>query len=211
MYSTCVLFLYLEIIEILKHFFFWQRVWILAFSALKLSPTDLNERIEIMNSVLAFFFNCSKRDFSKAVVRCFSKWAISIFHFAVCFAFSSVITTFSLRIWMVKGLKKSILFSFFSFVGLATWNGDEMMMFFNIDHSLWLPFRGKRSKCKIELYGKCKKAVNCQIDHCPSLQETGQLYIPKIGRWPDGGCPRSDLQRRSDLACRTKGVPILFI
>ena len=65
--------------------------------------------------------------------------------------------------------------------------------------------------CKVGLYGRCRRAVNCQIDRCPSSQETGQLYIPKVGRWPDGGCPRSDLQRGSDFACWIKGVPILFI
>ena len=53
--------------------------------------------------------------------------------------------------------------------------------------------------CKVGLYGRCKRAVNCQIDRCPSSEETGQLYIPKVDRWPDDGCSRSD-QRDSDLA-----------
>ena len=65
--------------------------------------------------------------------------------------------------------------------------------------------------CKVGLYGRCRRAVNCQIDRCPSPQETGQLYIPKVGRWPDDGCPRSDLKRGSDFACRIKGIPILLI
>ena len=68
-----------------------------------------------------------------------------------------------------------------------------------------------RCGCKIWLYGRCKRALNCQIDRCPCPQETGPLYIPKVGRWPHGGCPRSDLQRGSDLACQTKGFrPFLF-
>ena len=54
--------------------------------------------------------------------------------------------------------------------------------------------------CKVGLYGRCRRAVNCQIDRCPSLQKTGQLYISKVGRWPDDGCPRSDLQRGFDFA-----------
>ena len=61
------------------------------------------------------------------------------------------------------------------------------------------------AKCKVGLYGRCRRAVNCQIDRCPSPQETGQLYIPKIGRWPDGGCPRSDLQRGLILHVGPKG------
>ena len=115
--------------EILKHFFSLQNVWIFVFSTLRLFSTDLDEKIEITNSVLFFFFNCSKRDFNKAMVHCFLKWTIFVFHFVVCFVFSSVIMTSSLEIWMLKRLKKFISFSSFLFVKLATWNDDETMMF----------------------------------------------------------------------------------
>ena len=65
--------------------------------------------------------------------------------------------------------------------------------------------------CKVGLYGRCRRAVNCQIDRCPFPQETGQLYIPKMERRSDGGCLKSDLQRESDFACQTKEVSIFFI
>ena len=45
-----------------------------------------------------------------------------------------------------------------------------------------------------------RRTVDCQIDRCPSPQKTGQLYIPKVGRWPHDGCLRLDLQRGSDFA-----------
>ena len=129
LYSTCVLFLYLKMTEILKRFFFLQSAWIFTFSTLRLSSTDLNKKIGIMNSVLIFFFNCSKRNFNKTVIHCFSKWTIFVFHFVVCFVFLSIIMIFSLKIWMLKKLKKFISFFFFSFVKLVTWNDDKMMIF----------------------------------------------------------------------------------
>ena len=36
--------------------------------------------------------------------------------------------------------------------------------------------------CKVGLYGRCRRAVNCQIDRCPFSQKTGQRYISKMER-----------------------------
>ena len=62
------------------------------------------------------------------MIHYFLKWTIFVFHFVVCFVFLSIIMTFSLKIWILKKLKKFISF-FFLFVRFATWNDDEMMMF----------------------------------------------------------------------------------
>ena len=101
-------------------FFFLQNVWIFAFSALRLSSTDLNKKTEIMNFVLNFFFKSSQ---NKILAK---RWSIVFWNEQFLFFILLFILHFRQSLW--KEFENSFQF-FFSFVKFVIWNDDEMMMF----------------------------------------------------------------------------------